>query len=405
MRLTRWRIGKLIRNLKVISLFSGAGGMALGLERVKGLRVEVMVDRDPTCCNTLRSNFKNRTIIEDDIRTLSAWSILARSGLHPEEVDLVTGGPPCQSFSRSNEGCREGLADEDTGGHILEFARMVEELRPRGFIFENVPGLASSNGGRDLEVFLNKLSTIGDGEYSLNAKVLNAADYGVPQKRRRLFVLGLRGQVTPEFPKPTHTEDPEEGSKLKRYRTAGDAIGDLDDGIDREGAEEVGGKWGHLLDNIPPGENYQYYTRRRKEELGHKHDVLFEWRSRFWTFLLKLDPDKPSTTIQANPGPYVGPFHWRNRPLTMLERKRLMSFPDGYIIRGTEREVVRQIGNAVPPGLAERVGQSMRDQMLSIEGSELKKAYFQASQGLHHGLSTQVRKLMGKVEGIKALLS
>ena len=122
--------------------------------------------------------------------------------------------------------------------------------------------------------------------------------------------------------------------------------------------EEVNGKWGHLLPEIPPGGNYLHYTK----ELGHPAP-LFKWRSRYWTFLLKLDPGRPSPTLQGQPGPYVGPFHWDNRRLRLPELKRLHGFPDDYHLQGSRRDAQLQVGNAVPPRLAEVVAAAIRDQL------------------------------------------
>jgi DNA (cytosine-5)-methyltransferase 1 len=136
------------------------------------------------------------------------------------------------------------------------------------------------------------------------------------------------------------------------YVTSGQRIGDLEHRDDlAEPDEEVNGRYGALLPAIPPGDNYLFYTEKR----GHR-DPLFKWRSRYWTFLLKLDPNRPSTTIQSQPGPYIGPFHWDNRRLRLLETKRLMTFPDEYqVVARSRRSWQSQLGNAVPPDLAEIV--------------------------------------------------
>ena len=120
----------------------------------------------------------------------------------------------------------------------------------------------------------------------------------------------------------------------------------------------MGGKWGHLLKLIPPGDNYLFLTAKR----GHKNP-LFTWRSRYWSFLLKLSPDKPSWTIQAQPGPYVGPFHWDNRRLSLAEKKRIQTFPDRFEFVGGKGSVQRQIGNAVPPAIGNIFGRSILEQI------------------------------------------
>lgn len=130
--------------------------------------------------------------------------------------------------------------------------------------------------------------------------------------------------------------------------TAGEALAGLVTASEPE--ETVRGRWGHLLADIPPGENYLFYTAER----GHS-DPVFEWRSRYWSFLLKLSPDRPSPTIQAQPGPNVGPFHWENRRLRVPELRRLFTFPDDFTFVGRRASVQAQVGNAVPPLLARQV--------------------------------------------------
>jgi DNA (cytosine-5)-methyltransferase 1 len=148
--------------------------------------------------------------------------------------------------------------------------------------------------------------------------------------------------------------------------TAGDAIADLADRDDLAEPEEVvRGKYGHLLPGIPPGDNYLFYTAKR----GHP-DPQFEWRKRYWSFLLKLDPEQPSPTIQASPGPYVGPFHWENRRLRVMELKRLQTFPDDFVICGNRRSAQRQLGNAVPPLLARRIAEVLIKGRLRVEPHE-----------------------------------
>jgi DNA (cytosine-5)-methyltransferase 1 len=186
--------------------------------------------------------------------------------------------------------------------------------------------------------------------------VLNAADFGVPQLRPRLFVVGVpKGNRLPELPEPTHGghwERRTTGSFDRPHVTTGEVLRGLVTVPEPE--EIVRGKWGHLLPGIPPGENYLHYTAER----GHP-DPLFEWRSRYWSFLLKLDPNRSSPTIQAQPGPNVGPFHWENRRLRVPELRRLFTFPDDFELIGRRMSVQAQIGNAVPPLLGQRVAEQV----------------------------------------------
>jgi DNA (cytosine-5)-methyltransferase 1 len=345
-----------VPELPAISLFSGAGGLDLGAERA-GYAIRVSVEHERDAAKTLQANFPHSTILERDIKALPAEEILNAAGLGPGEAELLVGGPPCTPFSKSGywlEYKRKGL---DPEASLLDhYLRVLAETRPRTFLLENVYGLAYRNHNAPwLESLVSAAREIG---YHVEFRVLLAADYGVPQRRQRLFVLGsLDGQ--PTFPEPSHSGPHETRTRydadLTPHVTAGAAIGDLA-GRDElaEEQESVNGKWGHLLPEIPPGDNYLFFTAKR----GHPKPI-FEWRKRYWSFLLKLDPEQPSPTIQAQPGPYVGPFHWHNRRLRLAEILRLQTFPDGYTVVGSRRSAQVQIGNAVPPQLAEQVSRAL----------------------------------------------
>jgi DNA (cytosine-5)-methyltransferase 1 len=249
-----------------------------------------------------------------------------------------------------------------------EFARVVVEAEPAAVLMENVWSLAYRNHNTvSLARFTDRLEADG---YRLRWDVLNAADYGVPQLRKRLILYGMRGADPPELPRPTHAGWTETrrtfDTSLPAYVTSREAIGDLegrDDLAERD--EEVNGRYGQLLPEIPAGGNYLHFTKK----LGHPKP-LFQWRSRYWTFLLKLDPNRPSTTIQSQPGPYVGPFHWENRRLRLLETKRLQTFPDDYIVVAkTRRSWQHQLGNAVPPRLAEIVARPLAEALAGRDTS------------------------------------
>ena len=339
----------------VISLFTGAGGLDLGLE-LAGFYVALAVEIDRVRCETIRLNRPLWRLLQEDIRLLDTESILSEAGLLPGEPALVSGGPPCQPFSKSAIRRGRNPLTDFRVPLVMEFARVVREAKPQAFILENVPGLAGKPGRELFIKFIEELSSNG---YKLNWKTLNAVDFGVPQKRRRLFVIGIRKdlEIEPSFPSPTHAP-PEKARinsnqhNLRPYVTAGEAIGDLDDGLVAED-EIPNGKWGHLLAQIPPGKNYIWLTERYSKK------PIFKYRSRYWSFLLKLHPKMPSWTIQANPGQYVGPFHWRNRRLRISEVKRLQTFPDDWEVAGSKRQQWAQLGDAVPPLLARKIGEKL----------------------------------------------
>lgn len=323
------------------------------------MKIVLETDIDTHCLETLRANGLSDNVLPADLFDIDGKILLREAGLRRGDVDVVFGGPSCQPFSRSNEGRRKGIKDP-RGRLVFEFARVVHELQPKAFVMENVRGLVSSNGGRDLKLIERRFRGIG---YRVKSFVLNAADYGVPQRRHRLFIVGLDDGVTPSPPEPTYSAKDSSRKGLKSHVTAEEALGKLDDGIKRKGAQTIGGMYGHLVDAIPPGMNYQYYTRRYNEK-----KALFKWRSKFWTFLLKMNPSRSSNTIQATPGPYVGPLHWQNRRLTLREIKRLQGIPASWKVSGKSRPEYtsaawRQVGNAVPPQLAKAVAKSVKEQL------------------------------------------
>jgi len=346
------------------------GGLDLGLHKA-GFDIKFFNDFDEHCVKSLQINWPDVPVFPNNIDDLTSKEILDISGLQKGEVDLISGGPPCQPYSKSGfwlkdrwekgENNRKYIGyqnNKDSNIPIKKYIQFINELKPKAFFFENVHGIAYSTSRPLLNIILSELKRAG---YKLSYKVVNAVDYGIPQKRKRFIMIGLNGESF-KFPKPTHCEqgtlDIHTGRK-QTYVTAGDAIKELDDGTVRE-SERVGGKWGHLLPEIPPGDNYLYYTEKR----GHPNPV-FKWRSKYWNFLLKLSPSLPSWTIQANPGPYVGPFHWNNRRLRIPEIKRLQSFPDEYQVSGNRKIQWRQVGDAVPPLLSQKIGEALIDQIFS----------------------------------------
>ncbi len=344
-----------------ISLFSGAGGLDLGAERA-GFHVAAAVEYDHDAADALEKNFPHLEsgVIRDDILDVPSEKIRKAAGLrHNQRPVLLVGGPPCTPFSKSGwwlDWKRDGL--DPNASLLQEYTRVLRDLQPRAFVLENVYSL-TFNSRSSRPHFERLLREVHEAGYDFNWATLNAADYGVPQARPRLIIMGTRRKDrthVPQLPAPTH------GGKWERRKsgaeggephiTAGEALAGLV--TDPEPEEFVGGQFGHLLPDIPPGDNYLYYTAKRNHP-----DPLFEWRSRYWSFLLKLSPDKPAATIQAQPGPYVGPFHWENRRLRVPELKRLFTFPDDYAFVGTRSSVQAQVGNSVPPLLAYSVAREV----------------------------------------------
>lgn len=354
-----------------ISLFSGAGGLDLGIEAA-GFRTAVAVEWDEDAADTMMKNREGffpglRDPLRADLYPLATGhgvgvttkDILKAGGFSSRErPDLLVGGPPCVAFSKSGFWLDWKRDAVDPAASLLQaYTAVLAQAKPRFFILENVYALTFNNKA-SRPAFERLLAEIKEAGYQFHWQVLHAADYGVPQARPRLFVVGARnGEKLPEFPEPTHHGDWERrktGGGPLPHVTTGEALADLE--TTPEKSEIVRGKWGHLLADIPPGDNYLHYTAKR----GHP-DPLFEWRSRYWSFLLKLDPNAPSPTIQAQPGPNVGPFHWDNRRLRVPEAKRLFTFPDEFEFVGSRNSVQSQLGNSVPPLLAEHVARKVAE--------------------------------------------
>ena len=351
--------------LKTISLFSGIGGLDFGFEEA-GFETRVAVEIDRHCCRTIRLN-RDWPIIEDDINKVASADVLSAAGLAPGEADMLIGGPPCQPFSKSSYWARGDALrlDDPRADTLTGYLRILRDARPRAFLLENVFGLAYEGKDEGLRYILDGIAQINretGTAYDVSWQVVNTAAHGVPQARERVFMIGSRDGRKFRFPEPTYgvTDDlkPELFTSLEPYRTAWDALGDLSEPHEDEPGLTVGGKWGDLLPTIPEGQNYLWHTDR-----GGGHP-LFGWRTRYWSFLLKLSKRLPSWTVQAQPGAAIGPFHWNNRRLTFAELCRLQTFPDGLRIESGRTEMQRMLGNAVPSLVAEVLAREIRKQLL-----------------------------------------
>lgn len=358
--------------MKTISLFSGCGGLDLGLRRA-GFSTVFASDIDPYCAESYEQNFSNVPFYEGPAGDLDKGLLASVSGgATIADVTLLAGGPPCPPFSKSRFYRKDKpRALEDAVGEetISAYLTVLDAVRPQAFLLENVAGLAYKVHDTALDLILTTAADLG---YHLTSKVINAADYGVPQIRERFFVVGMLDRPF-DFPEPTHAKAPGEhllSADRLPWVTAGEAIGDLDTEENADDAGHfAGGKYHDLLREIPPGNNYLYFTAKR----GHP-DPKFEWRSRYWSFLLKLSPDLPSWTIQARRSNNMGPLHWRNRILRIEEVKRLQTFPDDWHLSGTVERQWRQVGNAVPPLLAEALGRAIAGQLAARSHDERRAA-------------------------------
>jgi DNA (cytosine-5)-methyltransferase 1 len=346
----------------IISLFTGAGGLDYGFEAAR-FRTAVALDLDHDSCQTIRHN-RDWPVIERDLLEVSAEEILETANLEKGEADMVIGGPPCQPFSKSGYWAHgeSGRLDDPRAATLDGYLKVIEGTLPKVFLLENVHGIAYSSKNEGLELLIRQIAAINKrtgSHYRPACAVLNAAWYGVPQLRERFFMIAARDGSEFHFPDATHraasTDDPDL-IELPTYRTAWDALADVAPAPDEDLAMK--GKWADLLPSIPEGWNYIWHT-------DHGEGLrLFGWRRRYWTFLLKLSKALPSWTIQAQPGPSVGPFHWESRRLSVRELCRLQTFPDDVLITGNRAEAQRQVGNAVPSLLAEVLAREIKVQLL-----------------------------------------
>jgi DNA (cytosine-5)-methyltransferase 1 len=345
-----------------VSLFSGAGGLDHGIEAA-GFELRAAVELESDCCETLRTNTK-WSVVQADTNKLSGDALLDVAGLRKGEVDLLVGGPPCQPFSKASywtNGDARRLRDP-RANTLIDYMRLVRELQPAAFLLENVHGIAYSGKEEGFALLHRKTQSMNrdtGSRYTLSWKVLDTADFGIPQHRSRFFMVGLRDGRSFSFPKSTHgilsTPSGQRtlGSPppIQRFANAWDAIG----GMEPRPDEGLGpkGYWKDLLPSIPEGSNYLWHTDRGG---GLK---LFGWRTRYWSFLLKLAKNLPSWTIPAQPGPAIGPFHWTNRYLSEGELAALQTFPALTRFAGGRASVQRQIGNAVPSLMGEVLGRAL----------------------------------------------
>ncbi len=336
---------------KVISLFSGAGGLDIGFEQA-GYKTIFATDVWGVACETLKQNKIAEEVYCGDVRDIDFKKLKEKYG----DIDCLIGGPPCPPYSQTRHylvGKADGFEDERAGFAVPEYFRALEELQPQVFLFENVDGFTFKTHLEEFNYLKNRAENLG---YDISYKVVNCANYGVPQTRKRFFCVGYKKGL-PEFifPEETHA-DPTKNNEKIPWVTCGDVISDFDDITEEEMEQRPGQKDYELLKEIPPGDNYLYFTEKRGYPIPK-----FKWKSRYWTFLLKLTPNRPSWTIQASFSTNQGPFHWRNRFLRIEELKRLQTFPDEYVLTGEMKEQWRQVGNAVPVQMAYILAKAIRE--------------------------------------------
>lgn len=339
---------------KVISLFSGAMGLDIGLSNA-GLDIVIGQDFDANCVATMKAN--GHKVLEGDIRIITSGELLELAGLKKGEPFMICGGPPCQPFSTA--GKRMGINDP-RGSLFMDYVRMVDEIRPRFFVFENVKGLLSTKlrdkDGNILDayvfdVILNEFKKL---NYKLVYGVLDAVNYGVPEFRERLIIIGSRDHEDIFLPFPTHF--PIHQLAEYRWKTLGSAIKDLENSPgecasfspDRERYLELvpeGGNWKDIPNDLLPAA-----MGGALNSSGGKVG-----------FFRRLSYSQPSPTVVTSPVQKATMMchPTQLRPLSVKEYARIQQFPDSWVFTGTLASKYRQIGNAVPIGLAKAIGSAV----------------------------------------------
>lgn len=343
-------------NYKIVDLFSGAGGFQIGFER-EGFETVLSTDFDEDCEKVHKRNRPNVPFLRMDVHDLT--SDILDKYIDPEtNIDVLIGGPPCQGFSTigkrisSNPEKRNAFDPRNT--LFREYIRILNHLKPKFFVMENVQGLLTRDKGR---IFEEVKATFKKTGYEFNYVILNAADYGVPQIRNRVFFYGNRVGVKMNPPIPLC-----DGSEDKPYKTVGEAIGDLADISDNPEINHVALKHGEKnirrYSLIPEG------GRLPEDQLPPEL-----YRKNFGNTFKRLHRDKPSLTMV--PGHNAFPIHpWLNRSLTVREAARIQTFPDEYIFMGPRQKQCMQVGNAVPPVMAQCWAKYLKEELDKYYGNQ-----------------------------------
>lgn len=351
-----------MENRDVISLFSGAMGLDIGLEKA-GLKIVLGQDFEPACIETIKVN--GHRAFGGDIRKIRPETLLELTGLHIYEPFMICGGPPCQPFSTA--GKRLGINDP-RGSLFIDFIRMIDYIRPRFFVMENVKGIISAplrydlavarkedaqkqKFGTVLDVILSEFKKLG---YKTIYGILDAVNYGVPQFRERFVMIGSRDNEDIFLPMPTHFQlhqNPE-----YRWRTVGDAIKDLEDTPGEY--TSLSGDRKKYLHMVPEGGNWKDLP---KEIIPVAMGGAYESGGGKVGFYRRLSYAQPAPTITTSPAQKATMLCHpkQDRPLSIKEYARIQQFPDDWKFTGTISAKYRQIGNAVPVGLAEAIGKAV----------------------------------------------
>lgn len=365
-------------------------GFDLGLARTERFELIAAVEKEKSFCDTIRANHaagrlpEFLQIYEEDISKLDPQKVLDQCGLKPGELDVLIGGPPCQSFSTAG---RRGTVQDVRGTLLWDFLRFVDVMQPRFFAMENVRGLLSAalrhralaerpeKGGEQLEpdeiagsvvrLFADDLQRIAGGPYHMDCFEVNAVNYGAPQLRERAIFIGNRFNGEFEFPNPTHGQSTADvvdlfttETRLKPWKTLGDAIRHINDPGDV--IMDFSPRKKSFLERIPPGSNWRSLPEAVQRESMGKAWVAKGGRSGWWR---RLSFDLPCPTLVTMPNHASTSLCHPSevRALSLREYAAIQEFPDNWTICGTPSQQYAQVGNAVPVRLGEVAGQVIAD--------------------------------------------
>ena len=400
------------RKYKALSLFSGGMGLDLGLEKTGRFETILCIEKEKTFCDTIRLNHekgrlaKKLKIVEADISRLDPQEVLERFNIDPGCIDVIVGGPPCQSFSTAG---RRGTVQDPRGTLLWDYLRFVEYIKPKMFLMENVRGLLSAalkhrpiaerpnKGGAPLtedeepgsvvRLFANDLANLDGVGYHLDIFEVNSVNYGAPQIRERVFFVGNCYGRKVEFPQPTHcapgnTKKSQQQSlfdmeELLPWKTLGDAIGDL-----KEKSPIVldfSPRKKSFLSMVPPGSNWRSLPEDvQKESMGRAWHAK-GGRSGWWR---RLTFDLPSPTLVTMPNhastSLCHPVE--TRALSINEYARIQEFPDDWEFSGTVSKQYAQVGNAVPTRLGEVAGEVISGELDQIIKSKVGRQEIPTSE-------------------------
>ena len=352
---------------RVIDLFAGAGGLSKGFEfhnyiNEDTFKIVAGLDSNE---RAIRTYYRNHSDARDefaepvDLREISGKEIVDR--LDVDSIDVVLGGPPCQGFSHAGD--RD--PDDERNELVYKFHEVVDEIQPEFFVMENVPGLKNRQRPEEAPFIQQLQSRFNESGYTIEVFKLNALHYGVPQKRKRLFIVGNNQGVSVQKPKRTHGMQKDLTMSQKPIVTVGDAIMDLptplreepqeyDDTGDLSDYARLMKDGAELLYNHTPADHKQKTIEKMREQ--EPGEGLYDW-NHSW---IRLELDAPSPTVKSNNrAPSVHPTE--HRVTTPRECARLQSFPDSFVFEGTKSSQLEQIGNAVPPLLARALASVVAD--------------------------------------------